>query len=111
MGTGLIASLALAMVPLAADRYRDHLAAEAERRFGALTFADYQRLQRDPLVNEKLFRVGGVFADGVRLDRREARVRYPATFLGIVQCVVVVWSHSGVRVLKLGGGVCAALEP
>lgn len=107
--TTLIVAAFELSVPYLARSDLDRLADEARDRWGDMTLADYRRLEGRPDLNTKLFELGGIFSDGSRSTRAGVVVRFPATFLGIHQCVLVEWSSTGVNVTTERGADCSAV--
>lgn len=104
---GVATSVFVLTVPMMARSYLNHLTVEARDRFGGKTYFDYRQLQRDPRVNDKVFRLDGTFSDGVRLSDHEAQVRFPANYLGVRQCIVVMWARSQVSVVQHKDALCS----
>lgn len=98
-----LGAVALTLVLVGADRRQQSLRHELQTAFAGTTKADIDRWNADGTMLQEVFDAVSVFADGTQYSPDEAKVRYPAPFLGLHRCVFAIWTPTSVR-FELGSG-------
>lgn len=97
---------AAACVPFAAQRHDDAVAAQLATRFAGSDLAAVRSWSTSEELQRRVFMLGDTFSDGASSTDEAYTVRYPTSFLGVRQCVYVVWSRRGVAVRTSSGAGC-----
>jgi hypothetical protein len=96
----------LAYVPIGASLRQHRIEDRAEKQFTGQTLQQYQEWSRNDELPSRVFRVDGVFSSGAAERDGSALVRYPTSFMGITQCVIVRWTPRGTKVSGQSGKAC-----
>ena len=103
---GATAACLVAASPALAAHHRDAVVSELKHQFRNDDIRQWRLWNSQGTVGDHVFRAAGTFSDGSSTRRSTVTVRYPASFLGVQQCVYAVWSASGVTVSARSGPVC-----
>ena len=101
------ATCLVASVPTLAAHHRSEVMTQINAQFRNDTLHEWQTWSAQGTLGDRVFRAAGTYSDGSSNKPRTVTVRYPASFLGVRQCVYAVWSDSGVAVTGRSGPACS----
>jgi hypothetical protein len=102
---GLAVLATAAAVPLAKIRQGD-VEHELTDAFRGTTLVDYRRWEDTGELPDRVFSVDRRFSDGATSGPDSAVVRFPASTLGVLQCVYATWTAHGFEIRPESGGRC-----